>query len=216
VFEPFPTQVIPLNRFARLKANPAKQRHTQEGWIDPTQATPWQKIQWASARLLFIGYIGFAMFSLVGGFISAPVMTKLFFDDWRFWRHWRRGSRLLPHGWMILWMVVRKQGEFMFSVPLTSPPQSVPDQERVRLAPNWNHGRSCGDCQRCCQVSELHCPVLDHSSGFCSGYNSFYWRYFNCGRYPSRQFEIDYYGCGKWQMQDEGLAVLMPLYESNT
>lgn len=163
-----------------------------------------QKIGWASARLLFMVYIGFAMLSLVGGLMSAPLMTQLFFNDWRFWRYWSRGWRLLPHGWKLLWMALRGQGEFMFSVPLTSPPQSLPDRSLVTLSPTWSHGSGCGTCQRCCQVKELRCPVLDESSGFCSGYNSFYWRYFNCGRYPSRQFEIDYYGCGKWLMQTAG------------
>ena len=210
-FKRIPIKLIPIRR------SPSDQQVSatgNNGWIDPAQASRAQKLKWASARLLFMGYIGFALFSLVGGFISAPVMTKLFFNDWRFWRHWRWGWRLLPHGWMIFWMVLRKQGQFMFSVPLASPPQSIPDRDRVRLSPHWNHGSSCGNCQRCCQVLELHCPVLDHSSGFCSGYNSFYWRYFNCGRYPSRQLEIDYYGCDKWLMQDEGLRVLNPVFEA--
>jgi hypothetical protein len=161
-----------------------------------------QQIRWASARILFIAYISFAMTSLVGGYLTAPLMSHLFFADWRFWRHWRKGWRLLPHGWGIFWLMLRNQGQFMFSVPLTSPPQSAPDQLRVRLSPRWSHGSACGSCQRCCQVESLACPVLDAASGFCSGYNSFYWRYFNCGRYPSRQIEIDFYGCGKWQMQD--------------
>jgi len=173
------------------------------------------RLKWAGARLLFYAYIGFALFSLVGGFLSAPLMTKLFFGDWRFWRHWRRGWRLLPHGGVILWMTMRRQGQFMFSVPLTSPPQSVPDRDRVRLSPQWRHGGSCGDCQRCCRVMELDCPVLDPGTGFCSGYDSFYWRYFNCGRYPSRQFEIDYYGCDKWLIHDEGLRALSPVFETN-
>jgi hypothetical protein len=32
-------------------------------------------------------------------------------------------------------------------------------------------------------------------------YNSFYWRYFNCGRYPTSQQEIDLYECPKWIMK---------------
>jgi hypothetical protein len=164
-----------------------------------------QKIKWAGARLLFMTYISFAMISLVGGFLSAPLMTKLFYNDWRFWLHWRRGWRLLPHGWKILWMILRKQGQFMFSVPLTSPPQSAPDHKLVELSPSWDHGTTCGSCQQCCQIMDLLCPVLDQTRGFCIGYNSFYWRYFNCGRYPSRQLEIDYYGCNKWQLQHEKL-----------
>ena len=33
------------------------------------------------------------------------------------------------------------------------------------------------------------------------GYDSFYWRYFNCGRYPANQEEIDWYECPKWIMK---------------
>lgn len=211
-FKQVPIKVIPLER---PSSETPVMATIEPGWIQPTPATPLQKLKWATARLLFYGYIGFALFSLIGGFLSAPLMTRLFFGDWRFWRHWRRGWRLLPHGWMILRMTLRRQGEFMFSVPLTSPPQSVPDRERAKLSPDWRHGSSCGDCQRCCRVMELDCPVLDQSSGFCSGYNSFYWRYFNCGRYPSRQIEIDYYGCDKWQIEDQGLTGLQPVFESN-
>jgi len=33
-------------------------------------------------------------------------------------------------------------------------------------------------------------------------YDSFYWRYFNCGRYPAAQNQIDYYECPKWIMKE--------------
>jgi hypothetical protein len=141
------------------------------------------------------------MLSLVGGFVTAPLMTWLFFDDWRFWRHARRGWRLFPHGWHIARLMLRKESQFMLSVPLTSPPQSKPDRKHVELAPDWQHGQGCGDCQRCCHILSLRCPVLDTDTGFCSGYRSFYWRYFNCGRYPSNAGEIEYYGCDKWRMK---------------
>lgn len=89
----------------------------------------------------------------------------------------------------------------MFSVPLTSPPFSEPPDGAVQLNVHWEHGNSCGSCARCCQQSgDVICPVLDEQTRQCVGYNAFYWRYFNCGRYPSRQREIDYYGCPKWQM----------------
>jgi len=160
-----------------------------------------RRLGWAGARLAFYAYIGFSMVTLVGGFLTAPLMTHLFYNDWRFWRHWRRAWRLFPHSWNIAWLMLRREGEFMLSVPLTSAPRSKPDQGLVELAPGWAHGAGCGDCQRCCHILWLRCPVLDTASGFCSGYNSFYWRYFNCGRYPSRAVEIEYYGCDKWRMK---------------
>ena len=141
------------------------------------------------------------MLTVVGGFVTAPLMTWLFYNDWRFWRYWRRAWRLFPHGWHIAWQMLRRNGSFMLSVPLTSPPRTAPDQDLIELAPAWAHGTSCGDCQRCCEVMSLRCPVLDDSTGFCTGYNSFYWRYFNCGRYPSRPVEISFYGCDKWRMK---------------
>ena len=44
------------------------------------------RFRWALARLSFIVYILFSVVSLVGGFLSAPLMTWYFFGDWRFWR----------------------------------------------------------------------------------------------------------------------------------
>ncbi|MGD2055849.1 MAG: hypothetical protein PVJ15_03510 [Gammaproteobacteria bacterium] len=174
------------------------------------RTTRLQRCWWAVARLSFYTYIGFSMLTLVGGFLTAPLMTQLFFGDWRFWRHWRRGWRLLPHGWGMLRLVVQGEGRYMLDVPLASPPQTGPDHRLVELSPTWEHGSSCGTCRQCCQVLTLRCPVLDTRTGFCSGYNSFYWRYFNCGRYPVRKPEIDYYGCRKWQMKDV-LPVITPV-----
>lgn len=165
-------------------------------------ATRLQRLGWAAARLGFYAYIGFSMLTLVGGFLTAPLMTRLFFGDWRFWRHWRRGWRLLPHGWGLFRLILQGEGRYMLDVPLASPPQTGPDHRLVELSPAWEHGTSCGTCRQCCQVLTLRCPVLDTRTGFCSGFNSFYWRYFNCGRYPVRKPEIDYYGCRKWRMKD--------------
>jgi hypothetical protein len=174
---------------------------SRDGTIQ-TGATRLQRLGWAAARLGFYAYIGFSMLTLVGGFLTAPLMTQLFFGDWRFWRHWRRGWRLLPHGWGLLRLIMQGEGRYMLDVPLASPPQTLPDHRLVELSPTWEHGTSCGSCRQCCQVLTLRCPVLDTRTGFCSGYNSFYWRYFNCGRYPARKSEINYYGCRKWRMRE--------------
>lgn len=155
--------------------------------------------RWAIARLVFIFYILFSVVTLIGGFLTAPLMTWYFFDDWRFWRHWRAGLGLLPHGLRLIVMMLRHSRAFLFSVPLTSPPRSDPDMTVARLRSDWSHGDSCGDCSNCCKVADYTCPLLDDQQG-CRGYNSFYWRYFNCGRYPSLAGEIDYYDCRKWQL----------------
>lgn len=157
------------------------------------------KAKWAALRLIFYAYLGFSILSVVGGFLTAPLMSHYFFGDWRFWRHWNHGWRLFPHAWRMLWLIVKGDNDgFMFSVRLTSPPHNAPLPSRVRLAPDWKAGSSCGECTRCCDV--IQCPVLEKGTGLCRGYDSFFWRYFNCGRFPSYQSEIDYYACPKWVM----------------
>jgi hypothetical protein len=167
------------------------------------------RARWAAARMLFVGYVGFALFSGVGGILTAPIATWYFFGDWRFWRHWRPALRLIGQGWRMLALMVRGESGFMLDVPLKAPPHSAPVRARVELTPAWTHGGSCGPCSRCCDV--IRCPVLDRETGHCAGYNAFFWRYFNCGRFPSRQREIDYYGCPKWVMR-EPIPVPVPVY----
>ena len=156
------------------------------------------KVRWALARLTFISYIAFSVLSLVGGFLTAPLMTWYFFGDWRFWRHWRAGRRLFIHAIRLLSVMLKDKQGFMFSVPLTTPPRSLPDSNIAALNPNWPNGSSCGNCNNCCRAGGYACPLLDETQSLCQGYDSFYWRYFNCGRFPSSMAEIDYYSCGKW------------------
>lgn len=165
-----------------------------------------QPIRWALARLVFIIYIVFSVVTLIGGFLTAPLMTWYFFDDWRFWRHWRAGLGLLPHGLRLTAMMLGHGRTFMFSVPLTSPPRTAPDLSNTVYRVDWPHGDSCGDCSNCCRPGGHVCPLLDNEQQRCRGYNSFYWRYFNCGRYPSVEEEIHYYDCRKWALAMSGQA----------
>jgi hypothetical protein len=178
------------------------------GWTAAAKRTL-QPVQWAAARTLFIGYVGFALFTVVGGFLTAPLATWYFLGDWRFWRHWRTGIRLYGQGWRMFGLMLKGESGFMLDVPMTAPPHTAPVASLVDLNPNWAHGGSCGPCSRCC--SQIHCPVLDTETGFCRGYDAFYWRYFNCGRFPSSQREIDYYGCPKWVMKE--ILVAPPVLE---
>lgn len=164
-------------------------------------------IRWALARLIFIIYIFTSVITLIGGFLTAPLMTWYFFGDWRFWRHWRAGLGLLPHGLRMSAMMLVHSRAFMFSVPLTSPPRSAPDLSIALVRSDWKHGESCGECSNCCKAGHNVCPLLDEQQG-CRGYDSFYWRYFNCGRYPSFEDEIDYYDCRKWSIMAPGQAVI--------
>ena len=159
---------------------------------------------------MFIAYLMFAVVSVVGGFLTAPLMTWYFFGDWRFWRHWHAGIGLLPHALRLVRLMFTDNRAFMFSVRLTSPPHSSPDPGVARLNPRWPHGKSCGDCSNCCRPGGHVCPLLDESAGLCRGYDSFFWRYFNCGRFPSVEAEIAYYDCRKWLVEPATAARTAP------
>jgi hypothetical protein len=173
-----------------------------------------KKIRWAAARLVFIGYIGFSVLSLIGGFLTAPLMTWYFFGDWRFWRYWSAGLGLLPHALRLIRLMLSDNRSFMFSVPLTSPPRSSPDTQATVLHRFWPHGSSCGDCSNCCRPGGHACPLLDEERELCRGYDSFYWRYFNCGRFPSAASEIDYYDCRKWVLTEAEPLTVQPVMVS--
>jgi hypothetical protein len=165
-----------------------------------------KKTRWALARLGFIAYVIFSTVTLVGGFLTAPLMTWYFFGDWRFWRHWRHAIRLLPHGLRLAVTILLQGRGFMFSVPLTSPPRTDPDPALTVVRADWMHGGSCGTCSNCCRPGGRACPLLGKAPNGCLGFDSFYWRYFNCGRYPSIAEEIRYYGCPKWTLKRHGEA----------
>ena len=162
------------------------------------------ELRWAASRIVFLGYIAICMATGgLFGFLTGPIMTWCFYGDARVWRHWPSAKGLLPHAYRMLFNLMRGyNGGFMLDVPLTAPPSSVVDAGRVELSPTWEFGQGCGPCTRCC--SKIHCPVLDQELGLCRGYNSFFWRYFNCGRFPSAQQEIDHYVCNKWEMKEQG------------
>jgi hypothetical protein len=160
------------------------------------------ELRWAVARIVFLGYIGISMATGgLFGFLTGPLMTWYIYGDARVWRHWPSARRLFPHAFRMLFNLLRGyNGGFMLDVPLTAPPRSGVDPGVVELSPTWDFGLSCGPCSRCC--TKIHCPVLDEVTGLCRGYNSFFWRYFACGRFPSAQREIDHYVCNKWEMKE--------------
>lgn len=153
----------------------------------------------ASARLVFYAYLSFSLLTVVGGFLTAPVMTWYFYGDWRFWRHMGTSWKLFFHGWKMIGRILQGDNNgFLLAVPLGSPEYMVPVKDLAKLNNSWEHKGSCGPCTRCC--SEIKCPVMNIETGLCRGYGSFFWRYFNCGRYPSTTPQIEYYGCPKWVM----------------
>ncbi len=165
-----------------------------------SSATPAQQLRWAIARILFLGYIVLCVSTVVGGFVTAPLMTWYFFGDWRFWKYLKPGLGLLPHGLRLMRAMLTTGKGFMFAVPLTAEPRCAPDPARAARRRDWPHGVSCGDCADCCKPLGHACPLLGSENGHCQGYGSFYWRYFNCGRFPSVPEELDFYGCRKWAL----------------
>ena len=93
--------------------------------------------------------VGLCLFTVIAAVPLAPLITWWVFGDWRFWRHLGPGLGLFMHGYRVLGLMIRGEGAFMFSVPLSSPPIKVPEPALVRLNPAWPHGRSCGPCRRC-------------------------------------------------------------------
>ncbi len=159
-----------------------------------------KQAQWAAVRFVFYAYLIFSLFTVVGGFITAPIMSWYFFGTWKFWKYLDIAGKLFTHGWMMAGRILRGgYGGFMFDVSMISPPHTSPVLSIVQLSTQWEHGTSCGTCARCCE--KIRCPILDPETKRCRGYDSFFWRYFNCGRFPSAQREIDFYGCPKWEIK---------------
>lgn len=158
-----------------------------------------QKLIWASARIfyLFMQVLAF----LSGGltiFILGPVYHRFYLTGkFRF--------KLLKYTYPMIWANVKIVLRWMrdpayrdmFFISLTAPPLMAPDYSHLKINPGWKGGnKDCNGCSRCCD--KIECPLLVQADKSCFVYGSFYWRYFNCGRYPSTQKQIDYYNCPKW------------------
>ena len=156
-----------------------------------------RKLSWAAARLLFIGGSIVGITTGIGLFGLAPLFSYWFFGDLRFWKYAYMAPRFVVYAYTMAYHCLK--GEFRPSIPLAAPPMSKPDLSIIKVNPGWQNGESCADCGKCCR--QINCPLQDPTNGQCKGYNTFYWRYFNCGRYPNSQMEIDHYQCPKWIMR---------------
>ena len=155
-----------------------------------------KKLEWAGARLLFIGGTAFGVITGVGLYLLAPAFSYWFFGTLKFWKYAHMGPRLIGYAYTMAFRYLK--GEFAPYVSLTAPPLSKPDLSLVQINPAWQNGESCDNCGQCCE--KIKCPLL-MANGQCTAYDTFYWRYFNCGRYPTTQREIDHYECPKWMMR---------------
>lgn len=154
-----------------------------------------RKLQWAGCRLIFMAAMIFGVGTGVGLYLLAPLYSYWFFGTSKFWRRLHMWPRLIAYGYYFAYIFLK--GDFVLAIRYMDPPMSKPDLDTVHLNPAWAAGRSCGGCSRCCR--KIKCPLVTEADQ-CMSYNSFYWRYFNCGRFPSTQREIDRYQCPKWLM----------------
>lgn len=156
-----------------------------------------KKAGWLAARSLFILCSGLGVMTVVGCYLLSPLFCYWFFRNARFWRYLHLTLPMVLFTYYLTYLHLR--GRSVSSFPWTSPPMSGPDPALVRIRSDWEHGESCGDCGKCCR--KIKCPFQDKKNGHCLSYDSFYWRYFNCGRYPISQRDIDLYECPKWVMR---------------
>jgi hypothetical protein len=157
--------------------------------------------KWAMLRICFLTFcITCAATGGLLAFLTAPLVSRMYFKDYRFWKYWKFFIPMCLNFWRIVYRnITDKQYRAMFSVPFMAPPMIGPARTAVQVTKEWTTGtENCNTCQRCCTM--IKCPLLNKKTGLCQSYDSFFWRYFNCGRYPLNQKQITYYGCPKWEV----------------
>ena len=163
-----------------------------------------QKVKWATARVVFIMAVLVATASgNVLAYLFGPIYSWYFFKDLKFFKYHRYYYPLTICGWRLLAEWIRNPDyRNMFAIPLAAPPLIAPDRSRVRVRDTWHETNSaCEGCSQCC--TRRSCPLLDVERNRCKGYGSFFWRYFNCGRYPENAAQIRFYECQKWEAVKE-------------
>lgn len=165
------------------------------------------KLKYAVYRILFMIYGVFCMVTFgLGAFLLAPLSSYYLFNDLRFWKYYRYFYPMMKACLRLarLWLTSEAYRK-SFAIELTAPPMTSPDLNLVKIKSTWNAAVfDCDQCTRCCRV--LACPLIDEVNHKCLSYNSFFWRYFACGRYPINQAQIDFYDCPKWEMRESKRA----------
>ena len=149
-------------------------------------------------------YFLFILFFVTGGlamFVLAP-LYKMSFAPGVSLRDLKI-SKLWSQLYKILWRSMsNKNYRDMYPTKLSDPPKLHTDLSLVRIKKSWAGAESdCDACNAACCL-RLECPLLGES-GRCLGYNSLFFTYFYCGRYPENQSQIDYYDCPKWELNNE-------------
>jgi len=162
-----------------------------------------QRAKWATARIVFLimAFAGTASGGVLA-YLLGPVYSWYFFNDTNFLKYRRLFLPLaVSHLKLIIDGLLNPDYRRMFTIPLTTPPLTSPDLSRVQIRTTWPEGAcGCNGCTQCC--IERSCPLLDPEQNRCKSYGSFFWLYFNCGRYPENVQQIRYYECPKWEVID--------------
>lgn len=146
-------------------------------------------------------YILFIIFFITGGlamFILFPLYKNAFAPKSPY-----KNLRILSlwsHVYVVIWRsITDKSYRGMYSSKITDPPKLHTDRTLVRVQSTWTGAENdCDACKDPC-CAQLKCPLFG-KDGRCMGYDSLFFNYFYCGRYPENQSQIDYYACPKWEL----------------
>lgn len=161
--------------------------------------TGWVLFRLISYSFVAVNLLTFGMFI----YIIAPYTSWFFFNDLRFWKYLGYFHKYTRYSAIYIWGLLRRErGLIMTVLPLTSPPMDQPNPALFRISPDWKLPEdSCGDCNLCCTYI-TRCCFLSPSGNRCLSYNSPFWRYFNCGRFPSSKAMLNYLKCPKFESKN--------------
>lgn len=160
-------------------------------------------LKYAIYRFIFVFFmlLVLATFGL-SMILLSPVYTWYYHRELKFLKYARfwypSYLMLVTHLWRLL---QNRDYRRHFKIGWSDPPKSSSDLSRLRINDAWKGDlHTCSGCISCCE--QLNCVFLDREKKQCRSYHSFFWNYFNCGRYPESQFQIDHYKCPKWKMKE--------------
>ena len=156
----------------------------------------WAFFRIMSYSIVIINLLSFGLFL----YVIAPYTSYFFFNDLRFWKYIKFYHKYYFYSFTYLYRILSRKKELVKTLlPLTSPPMDHPDPALFRITKEWHLPLdSCGDCHRCCTFV-TKCCFLDEEGNKCLCYGSLFWKFFNCGRYPSSKAILDYCKCKKYE-----------------
>lgn len=158
-------------------------------------------IWWALFRIfsyviVLINILSFGTFL----YLIAPYTSYFFFKDLRFWKYLGLYHKYYFQTLSYIKLIFHKdRAIFWADLPLTSPPMDGPHLSKFRIVKSWKFpSNSCGECCLCCELTGK-CCFYDKSEHKCMCYGSLFWKFFNCGRFPSTKKRLEYFKCPKFE-----------------